>query len=417
MTRRVQRLSGRRQRPGAGPTRNAAEDPLLAHRHPLAQTHAALGNRSVERMIQSNPGAIQWAPLPSKNGPLAGLQATIGNRAVARMIETERDSTRSATAPIQRFAFDQPDWNQATEITRSGDGAQGVVFFKDGTDLPLVTKASKDPPRETTFATLFFNKMGKKRDISAPPTRVASDIERVRIATQIQQKGAWEGELRASDVEQFGHQAPNVWVMGMAKGKAFGSDRQRGEGFTQAPLGAERTVMLIENPDYIRKLGFVTACDLFLGNGDRMDVGNLGNWMTDEAGAISLIDNFSSESYQGLTERAQTQWEQVFMDDLKPSNYLRKGETVYNVLASSVPARVKEGLEKSFTTTPEGRKRLFAKHFAKGMADARKLILAKLAPTFGKRSRSLKQSVVTGEGGELAWQILKRRVRLFKSLA
>lgn len=239
----------------------------------------------------------------------------------------------------------------------------------------------------------------------------------MRIAHQIQQKGNWDEGLKQSDVEAFGHKQPQVWVMGMARGKAFGSDRKTGQGFTNAPLGSDRTLMLLEDPDYARRLGFVVACDLFLGNADRIDAGNLGNWMTDEAGAISLIDNFSSSSYQSLNKDAQEQWQRMFMADIKPSNYQRKAESVYEILISSVPAEVQAGLEKSFTTTPAGRKKLFAANFAKGMADARKAILAKLAPTLGKRSRSLKAAVVAGEGGEAAWAILKKRVRMFKNLA
>lgn len=344
--------------------------------------------------------------------PLHQLQSLAGNRAVSRSIQ--RQAAHGGV--IQRFDFDQTDWNATTELTRSGDGAQGVVFFKDGSDFPLVTKASKDPPRETTVATLFYNKMGRKRGISAPPIRLAADIERVRIATQIQQKGGWPEEEKAQDIEAFGHEQPHVWVMGMARGKAFGSDRKRGEGFTKAPLGKDRTILLLEDPAYARKLGFVTACDLFLGNGDRVDVGNLGNWMTDEQGAISLIDNFSTAGFQSLTDASQATWETTFMPDLRPSQALAKGKSVYDILAGMVSPEVREGLQRSLGMSPEGRKELFGKNFAKGMAEARKVILAKLAPTFGKRSRTLKQSVVGGEGGEQAWRVLKRRVVLYKGL-
>lgn len=47
---------------------------------------------------------------------------------------------------------------------------------------------------------------------------------------------------------------------------------------------------------------------------------------------------------------------------------------------------------------------------------AKKVVLAKLAPAFGKRSRSLKNVVVEGEGGQEAWNVLKRRVQLVKNL-
>jgi hypothetical protein len=43
-------------------------------------------------------------------------------------------------------------------------------------------------------------------------------------------------------------------------------------------------------------------------------------------------------------------------------------------------------------------------------------VLAKLAPAFGTRSRSLKSVVVEGEGGQDAWNILKRRIQLVTNL-
>jgi hypothetical protein len=226
----------------------------------------------------------------------------------------------------------------------------------------------------------------------------------------------WKPEERDDDVAAFRQGEPHVWVMGRARGKTFGSARKKGEGWTKSPLGGARVVELLENPDYARRMGFVTCLDLFLGNGDRIDAPNLGNWMTDEQNAIALIDNFSSESLQSLTERAQGSWESSFMPDLKPSKFLEKGARVYDQLFSNAPPEVKQAMGKSLGMSPEGRKKLFAKHFAKGMADGRAAILAKLAPMFGKRSRSLKETVVSGEGGQQAWALVKRRVRLFKNL-
>jgi hypothetical protein len=201
----------------------------------------------------------------------------------------------------------------------------------------------------------------------------------------------------------------------MAKGKTLGSRRHAGK-YRESPIGKDRTVQLMESPEYARQMGFVTACDLFLGNVDRVEAGNLGNWLTDEAGAVSLIDNFSSGAWQGLTRDAQQQWESSLAPDLAPSRYLAKAESVYNILVNLVPPEVTEALGKSFTMSAEGRKQAFVKNYAKGMADARTKILAKLAPTIGKRSRSLKKSVTSGEGGGAAWAIVKRRVTFFKNL-
>lgn len=347
--------------------------------------------------------------LPPNRHRILHLQATAGNRAVSRMVQTG-----NATRTIQRFAFDAPDWTSATEVTRSSDGASGVAFFKDGTDAPLVVKAGRDPVRETQLATLFYNKMGRKQKFSAPPTRLASDIERVRIANVMQSKGAWNEDEKAQDIENFGYKAPNVWIMGMARGKAFGSKRKGGS-FQESPLGGGNTAALLEDPDYIRRMGFVTYCDLFLGNGDRIDAGNLGNWMTDTSGAIALIDNFAG-SVQRLTRSDQESWENAFMNDLRPSGFVRKGEAVYQILRNMVAPEVKQALERSLTMNPAARQQFFGKHFAKGMEEAKKVVLAKLAPAFGKRSRSLKNVVVEGEGGQEAWNVLKRRVQLVKNL-
>ncbi|HNM78208.1 MAG TPA: hypothetical protein PKI89_07590 [Tepidiformaceae bacterium] len=321
----------------------------------------------------------------------------------------------SQAGPIQRYTFENTQWNMTNGVSRSGDGAIGVVFFTDGSRQPLVTKASKDPPLETNFATAMLNKLGTGRKISAPNTRLATDAERGQIADQIEEKAMWNREEVASDVAAYRNGQPHVWVMGMASGHAFGGKRKMGQGFTESKLGGMRTVQLLEDPEYARRMGFVTLCDLFLGNGDRMDVANLGNWMTDTDGAISLIDNYASGS-QKLTKSGQESWESSFKEDLKPSGYLRKAETTYNAITSSVAPEVKEALKRSFGMSPEGRKQAFIKHFAKGMADGRKAILAKLAPTFGKRSRSLKGSLGTGDEAAVAWGVLKRRALLLKNL-
>lgn len=361
------------------------------------------------RAIQRTPAGEEELHARHRHQPLGALQSTLGNRAVSRLV-----TGNQGRQPIQRFSFTNTDWNSTTEIGRSDTGAGGVVFFKDGSDNPLVVKAAADPLRETQLATVFYNLLGKKKRVSAPPTRIASDLERVRIANQIQSKGQYDDERKSGDIEDFGYKAKNVWVMGMARGKAFGSKRVPGH-FSQAPLG-ERTIMLLEDADYIQRLGYVTACDLFLGNGDRIDVGNLGNWMTDTDGAIALIDNFSSESYQTLNQRGQSSWESSFLPEFSPSGAERKAATLYDLIKGTLPPEVSQSLEKSFGMSAQARKEHFAKNFAKGMAEGRKAILAKLLPKIGKRSRTLKNTVIQGEGGQEAWALLKRRARMLSKV-
>lgn len=48
---------------------------------------------------------------------------------------------------------------------------------------------------------------------------------------------------------------------------------------------------LLMDPKHLRKLGEMTAVDLFFGNQDRLQNGNLGNWFVDPQGTINLIDS------------------------------------------------------------------------------------------------------------------------------
>lgn len=331
------------------------------------------------------------------------------------MVQT--GSPANANATIQRYDFEGTQWNMTNGVSRSGDGASGVVFFVDGSQTPLVTKAANDPPRETLFATAFYNKLGNKRGISTPKTRLATPDERGQIAAQIEEKAMWKQDEVAADVRSFQTGGkPHVWIQGMAKGKALGSKRKEGR-FQESPMGANRIVELFEDPAYVRNLGFVTICDMFIGNGDRIDVGNLGNWMTDTENAISLIDNFTSVSYQGLTRNREESWESLYLNELKPSTYETKAGGVYDHLLNMMPAEIKIAFGKSSSMSAEGRKKNFVKNYTKGMQDGRKAILTKLAPTFGKRSRSLKASVGDDEGAAEAWAMLKRRALRFKGLS
>jgi hypothetical protein len=343
------------------------------------------------------------------------LSSVLGNRAVSRMVAANRGL--GSEAPIQRYAFEGTQWNMTNGVSRSGDGASGVVFFVDGSQNPLVTKAANDPPRETLFATAFYNKLGNKRGITTPQTRLATPDERGQIAAQIEEKAMWKQDEVAADVQSFRVGGrPHVWVQGMAKGKALGSKRKEGR-FQESAMGTNRIIELFEDPDYVRNLGFVTICDMFIGNGDRIDVGNLGNWMTDTSNAISLIDNFTTSTYQGLTRNREESWESLFLNELKPSGYAAKAAGVYDHLLNMMPSDVKTAFSKSSSMSADGRKKNFVKNYTKGMQDGRKAILAKLAPTFGKRSRSLKASVGDDEGAAEAWGMLKRRALRFKNLS
>ena len=78
-------------------------------------------------------------------------------------------------------------------------------------------------------------------------------------------------------------------AMDMVEGRTARALADPAVGPTHKPGAPILTVLSI--PKMVKQLGAISALDLFLGNTDRVLNGNLGNWMYNPLGEVTLIDN------------------------------------------------------------------------------------------------------------------------------
>lgn len=334
--------------------------------------------------------AAPTAACGSSEQLLLRLQRQIGNQVVGRLLH-------QAGTPmvIQRLSFYDTDWVRATRARHSGSGMTGVLFVEDNTPDALVVKpGDSDPLRETVLAHAMHGKLGKGK-VKVPAIRPADSTDRAGIQWVINNRLMPETS-REEVLRQFA-QSKTVFIMKKASGKNF---RELAEESSPVAHG------LLASPDYVKRLGMVTAIDLFLGNYDRLYSANLGNWMTaisnvDEM--ITLIDNFDRYGTQRLTEDNQSMWKDNIATKLQTSNLKATANEILELLL-----RVFSHSKIDIQLTDK-QQEAFKENFAEGLKLGRARILSKLAPRIGRRSRTLKAITVQGEGGKQAWAYLKAR--------
>lgn len=82
----------------------------------------------------------------------------------------------------------------------------------------------------------------------------------------------------------------SVIAMSVAEGESAEKAAQPGQGLPDDDSRSTYRKLLMD-PKHLRKLGEMTAVDLFFGNQDRLQNGNLGNWFVNPQGRINLIDS------------------------------------------------------------------------------------------------------------------------------
>ena len=342
------------------------------------------------------------------------------------------------TPAVQRYPFTNPDWSTTKEVIRFGAGMFGASLFKDGTDKPLIVKASTEPVPETLLATVFHGKLTeKKRGISTVPVRTAAAAEKDPIVAQVTEKvppGTWRKLAEANKaypkngppekqeefvleykefiLKSYRSAGNTLFVQGAAEGtdmKGLASDPQR---------GARNVAVLLSDPSYANRLGFIHAIDLFLGNVDRLEAMNLGNWMTKVGtleNSITAIDNFDPAGNQLLTASVQQAWKKDQLLHLKKPR--ATAEVIINDGKFGLISKLKEAgadIAAMYSAAEQGAIKVqLVASFEKGMKEGISTITSKLAPRIGKRSRTLKAATVQQAGDE-AWALLKERAALLR---
>jgi hypothetical protein len=369
-------------------------------------------------------------------------------------VQRAPDSTHTAkTGPtrvsggakqLQRFSIDEPfiKWKDTTTAKRSSDGATGVLFVKDGSGNTIVLKASRDPVGETFLANVMHEKISGAQTVQ---TREVTG-DRISIASHVLPKVQIAEQDRKSLNGDYMDTNNRLWAFGLAAGKNFKSIAR------DDPTG--QFMKLIKDHAYLERLGRVAAVDIFMGNHERLNnknIANTGNWMTDDSGNITVIDNYDTATQANIRrghqryekrkqQKAQGQqpddWARADMtywgemDKLAPS---RIGKTAYNLCHGmlrdiwfeiDITNNNRKKVGAPPITVPYQQSEMkematqMAPHLEKGLKAGRKELIRKLSPSIGKRSRSIKAEVVGRQGGlgKAGWKDLKKRARYLRDL-
>ena len=243
-----------------------------------------------------------------------------------------------------------------------------------------------------------------------------------------QSKGAYDGEddVEAARMKALEDLAKPVMAMSWAGGDQASS-------LAAAPDAASGTKFraILSKPGHVRKLGEMSAVDLFMGNQDRVTSGNLGNWFYDPSGAMTVIDNVDS----GNSAMADD-----WMNGTDPGNDVALSMLSANVLKNTAVQAVQYlgiGMEEHGGDTgavdwlkevmPSGktRKAEFADEFLAGLQDGKQRLIKTFSATrFKGRSadrkakKALKKvaaaSGATDESGHDYYEYLKARALWLK---
>lgn len=245
---------------------------------------------------------------------------------------------------VQRWAIDEiftsktVPWGKTSRVETINDGGRDVCFFYDSSEEPLVVKKGKDFQE----APGLFNLVADVQEIvGMKSSRMfrANDAEREQILHQIRHKSnnesfdilgntlnsvggagsaglapaaanpGWTKTTATPRMKGITHRYNSfkdgpIFVSSYAKGKD--GDKLLKESVNKT---AKKSILdYLKDKDYMYKVGKLSAADFFLNFTDRALSANIGNWMTTENGAITLIDN--------VDFNFKAAWQQGFVDEV-----------------------------------------------------------------------------------------------------
>jgi hypothetical protein len=244
-----------------------------------------------------------------------------------KMTLTQRNKFQSVNMGdiIQRWNIQGPtiDWNQTRLVEPLV--SRPVMFFDDVTEDRIVVKGEDVSIGKTQLANMLHQQIhGTQtvytRDITAQKNTINNIID---DPARSGNHGNW-GQVAAKfpnilppnypnltnltpdekgrkSREEHLNMLPKLQVMDFVPDKSA-EDLSKPNG----NAGGYKTLRaLLLDKNYVQKLGQITAVDLFLENDDRVAAGNLGNWMTDTAGNITLIDQLNNNANALLEDDGQ----------------------------------------------------------------------------------------------------------------
>ena len=218
---------------------------------------------------------------------------------------------------IQKWAIDAPgaiDWAQTASVTPLVH--RPVMFFEDVGGDRIVVKGEEVSIGKTLLANMLHHQIhgadvvytrditGDKNAINAildDPGRsgVHADWENIFLAFPDILPANYPNLANLSNDEK-GRKSRQVYLTFLPKLQVMNLVPGKSAQQLATPLGNaggyQTFRSLLTRVVYVEQLGKITAVDLFLENDDRLWAGNLGNWMNDAEGNITLIDQLNNNA-------------------------------------------------------------------------------------------------------------------------
>ena len=212
------------------------------------------------------------------------------------------------------------DWSQTRAVEPLVD--RPVLFFDDGNNERIVVKGEDVSIGKTQLANMLHKQIDGSnvvytKDISADKNTINTIIddpvqsgnhpnwEQIAIKYPKILPNNYPNLANLTDDEK-GRKSrqehlnilPKLQVMDFVTGKT--ADKLSQVDGNSGNYKTMRWLLLDDN--HVKQLGKITAVDLFLENDDRALAGNLGNWMVDQAGGITLIDQLNDHAMNLLND-------------------------------------------------------------------------------------------------------------------
>jgi hypothetical protein len=305
----------------------------------------------------------------------AGLQRTAAPKAV---LKGDKPALRGGSPKIQRLAWQNTQWTDATQAYASEGGGVGVLFVKDNTPAsPVVVKSGEEAAPEVALSSSLHKQLwgggkggeegGEEWGISTPGARMVSEEEAAQM------KSALGGKLvpnpEAEDTEwSLGRgqrlidslSGLGTLVFEFASGKDFMKvvkepkhTRKRWfRRWKRTTRSSSPLFTMLKDAGYIRSLGKVTAIDIFMANWDRLtQLYNPENWKVDVVQkAIQLVDNVfmcMEFGFRHFVNKHLNLTGQQFFDSWKANHYAQQligGQ--YAAIAQNAVEKMVEGINK-----------------------------------------------------------------------
>lgn len=335
-------------------------------------------------------------------------------------------------------------------------GQRSVWQLTDGSGDKIVVKMENQPLGLNDLTTAVHKSISKTDTVVTKPLLPADEqlARGVLVDPRIATGPAWEKVAHDSSYELNGRKRADFpdlgdwgrWVtqygllqatdpmiaMSVASGESAETllDPMMA---TQQNAGTAPFRTVLERRDLTRKLGELTAVDIFLGNDDRVLSGNLGNWFYNPDGSMTAIDNINDTVASEITQvEYNNDLGGISLDMLYEGNLPDTARTVAAKLKQRIKAEYKsvdlagkQSVDDWFDASNDGsntRYENMLNWIYEGLIAGRKRVIKTFNSTRFKNSskrstkkalkKQARKSQATDQSGTDYYDILKQRAKL-----